>query len=602
MNTPQTRQRTELIRQPIPKGIDVEKAHAKLVKLIAQQHGGGWEIESIDPVAGLAIIVRTKQVVEVTASEAGDDVLEVKLPSGTKPTDGAKHASKLEDANPGYEMTKFEPWLRRALLTRIDPVTSRARQAISAALGCKPWDIQVTPRKPDANGDIGFDLELHDKYLPAKHDDKLEEVAVTVIGKPGWYIETDPVQRTASIIPALPPTFPAGIPYPLDRLREGDIQLTKFGRFLPKPGQDEGDEAVLDWVAGGNVLVAGLPRSGKSVVLNSIIAGSLAEGSELVIVDTFDKCVDYLWCKDWVRPGGWGCDSLQHSVTALRLVLEEGKRRADILKHHGAVNWLELPESERFAPILVVVDELSGLTSMEKVPPGLPKKHPDVVEVLYTNLLGYSVSKGINDIISMYGFVGMRVIPATQITNNNTGVSPALKNKIMHRLLQGSNPSETARAQAFSDPKAVPVVPANVREDAKAARGVGSAELGGHEPGTYKGYYATPDDYRTALKALGLKATPEAIHAPTKRDIERLCPKLDDGDGDGEGSELEGQPGFDAGPRIDPNTGEQMTGFAKANEARRQLDATAGTTRRKKKADPYDMPAASEVVVRKIGE
>ena len=39
------------------------------------------------------------------------------------------------------------------------------------------------------------------------------------------------------------------------------------------------------------------------------IAGSLAAGAELAILDLPSKSVDFLWCKPFVRPGGWGCDS-----------------------------------------------------------------------------------------------------------------------------------------------------------------------------------------------------------------------------------------------------------------------------------------------------
>ncbi|MGH3253076.1 MAG: hypothetical protein ACRDOI_43635 [Trebonia sp.] len=153
---PAPRQQVQRIRQPIPDGIDVAKAHAKLVKLITEKHGEGWEIESIDPAKGEAVAVRTRMLTEITAGGSGDDVLEVTLPGNTRPSDGAKHAARLADAHPGYETTRFEPWLRRALLTRVDPLTSRARQAFSAALGWDQWEIQVSPpARPTTAGTRG---------------------------------------------------------------------------------------------------------------------------------------------------------------------------------------------------------------------------------------------------------------------------------------------------------------------------------------------------------------------------------------------------------------------------------------------------------------
>lgn len=57
------------------------------------------------------------------------------------------------------------------------------------------------------------------------------------------------------------------------------------------------------------------------------------------MVDLRSKSVDFLWCKAFVRPGGWGRDSPEAAVTALDLVLAEGRatgpaarcRRCDLL-------------------------------------------------------------------------------------------------------------------------------------------------------------------------------------------------------------------------------------------------------------------------------
>ena len=61
-----------------------------------------------------------------------------------------------------------------------------------------------------------------------------------------------------------------------------------------------------------------MPGSGKTNLLNAAIAGSLAAGAELAILDLPSKSVDFLWCKRFVRPGGWGCDSPEAAVTVLQ--------------------------------------------------------------------------------------------------------------------------------------------------------------------------------------------------------------------------------------------------------------------------------------------
>jgi hypothetical protein len=598
VTAPAPRRQVERIRQPIPVGIDVAKAHAKLVKLIAEKHGDGWEIESIDPVKGEAVAVRTRMLTEITAGP-GDDVLEVTLPGTTKPSDGAKHAARLADAHPGYEMTRFEPWLRRALLTRVDPLTSRARQALSAALGCDPWEIQVTPRPADERGDTGFDLELPGTYLPTRHDDKLEQVATTVVGRPGWYVVTDPVKRTASIIPSDPPTFPELLPYPLESLKDADRHRTPFGRKLPAPGAELGEVAIINWAAAAFGFMAGTPGAGKSVSINDIIAGQLAAGASLAILDTRAKSVDFQWCKQFCRPGGWGCDSLEAAVTVLSMLYDEGNRRAEQMARLGYQNWLDMPPGEQFQPVLIVIDELTGLLATEKIPAGIPKTHPLAVEAMQHNLLAATLDKLIGRITAEMRFVGLRALLSTQVTNQGTGMGPALKTKLGHKFLQGTNPSETARKQAFNDPSSVPLIPDNVKADEKVSKGTGAGESEGSAPFTYKSFFATTKQFQQELRKLAVPELPDDP-APTRSQIARHSPSLDDASMDAAGGGGRGADpaGYRAEPRISPETGEALTGFAKANENRRLLAAQDGTARRKK--DPLDMPAASEVTVTRI--
>ncbi len=204
--------------------------------------------------------------------------------------------------------------------------------------------------------------------------------------------------------------------------------------------------------------------------------------------------------------------------------LAEGRRRARQLAAAGSVSWTELQTHERFPPILIVVDEASGLLLPDRIPAGIPKDHPLAVEAAQANLLKAALARCINKIIAELRFVGVRMILASQVTNNSTGIGPSLKSKIGHKILQGANPSGTARTQAFSDESAVPLVPANVRADPNAARGTGAAELEGAAPVVYKAYYATTGDYATALHRLGVATTDNP--APTAEQIARHTPIL----------------------------------------------------------------------------
>lgn len=562
----------ERISVRLPAGFDPRKHGAALAKKIGETYGEGFEIDSIDPTSNTAQASRQVAITEVSTGSRTGSTKEVNLARGTKPADGDKMAAKLEGANPGFAMTTFSPFTGKAILTKLDEPTARCRSAVSAAMAVKPWMIQVKPR-PDG----GFDLELPASYSPSKHDKRLDEVATSAVGSDGWYVQVDVQKLTASIIPSDPPTFPSLIPYPIHQLGQGHLDFLPFGESLPLPGQTNGDEVGIDWVAQAFMLLGGTPGSGKSVTLNACIAGALSEGAELAIVDIPAKSVDFLWCKKYVRAGGWGCDSAEAAVTVLAMVYQEGQQRAKRLAAAGVVNWLDLPSGERFPPLFVVIDEVSGLLVTDKIPTGIPKDHPLVVEVAQRNLLKVALASSINKIVAELRFVGVRVILSTQVSNNNTGISPSLKALIGHKVLQGSNPSKSARMQAFNDETAVPQVPANVRANAKVAKGVGVAEMEGSEPVVYKAWFAPIDSYAAALEKLNIATTDTP--APTAAQIAEHTPSLDP-DG-GPVTTTHGTPSREmhndgtGAQWMTGQDGEVLTGYEKANAARHSATVTA---------------------------
>lgn len=509
---------TERVRVTLPKGFDPARHMKALEKLIADSHGDGFEIDSLE--AGMAVATRQVSITEVHHAEKSM-TKEVRLPRTVKPADGEKMAVKLADQHgDGWEMTKFEPFLGRATLTQLSPEVARCRGAAALALGVKPWEVQVAPRK-----DGGFDLELPRTYMPSKHDAKLEEVATSVVGQDGWYVKVNAQKLTASIIPSAPPTFPEGIAFPLSRLGKGDLDRTPFGMVLPDPGADTGDEISIDWTASAWALVAGTPGSGKTVTLNAIIADALSNGAALAVVDDVSKAIDFEWARPFCRQGGWGCDSLEASVGTLGLIREEGARRSKTLKEMGISNWLDMPKGKRFQPILVIVDEVSALVVPDPVPKGIPKDHPLFLEIAERNLARAMIQSYMRKIIAELRFVGVRMVISTQATNANTGVDPGLRTLIGHKILQGVNPSKAARGQIFADETAVLNVPENVKSGGKRAKGVGVAALEADAPAVYKSYFATTDDYQKALRRIGV---PERSNVePSSMDINKFLPTLD---------------------------------------------------------------------------
>ena len=562
----------EKISVPIPaqvKDFSIARHGDAVCKAVAAKRGSGWQIASVDKAARMIHLTRGRDVIEVSGRT-------VSVPAGTKPTDGDKIAQQLADQYPGYYMTSFEPYLGRAEICQLSDDVARARGAVATALGVKPWEVSVAERPKG-----GYLIKLPRIYMPSKHDEKLYEVATLVVGRPGWYVETDPNALTAQIIPADLPTFAGSVEYPSG---EATIDSTPLGQSLASPGQKTGANVSVEWNASAFMLLAGTPGSGKSNTLNHMITSALTCGMELVIVDTPMKAVDFDWCKDLCRPGGWGCDSGKAAATALALMYEEGTKRAEILRKKGVKNWLDLPPTERFKPILAVVDEMSGLVVPEPLPKGLPASSPLRKEVVEINTEKATISSYVRKIMAEGRFVGLRMIISTQATNANTGVPPSLRTLMGNVALQGVKPSKSARAQIFTNEPAMPQVPANVAEDGLAGRGVGVAQLEGQPPVVYKSIFAQTDQLRKLIDASN---PPRCSNpSPTKAQIAQVF-EVDEEGGSSKNDGYQGERapsgkpavqiakemGDDLGYKI--ATGAFGTGYEKAN-AMRHLAANGG--------------------------
>ena len=227
----------------------------------------------------------------------------------------------------------------------------------------------------------------------------------------------------------------------------------------------------------------------------------------------------------------------------LRMVYEEGQRRAKLLAEHDVQKLQELPEAVQPNPILVVLDEVTGMFALEDVPKGIPKDHPLVQEALQKNLVIQMIKSTVAKIPAELRFVGIRIIVATQMAQANTGISVPLKTNLANRMLLGVNPNDAARGHAFLDPRSAPPVPEHIKADDKAGRGVGVAELEGQRPVVFKSYFATTKDYQAYLDKLGVATTSQPEPTPTQ--IAKHTPSLDDDGGDDRpSSRLESEGGW----------------------------------------------------------
>lgn len=533
-----------------------------------------WRLDYVDVTH--AVFVKESAVANVRETVAG---IEISLPHHLRtPSAGNKIAEAYGAQFPGYVLTRFQPHVGLAVFSKLSSDVVTARAAIAEVFGVAHWDVEVRKRKGG-----GYTItRMPSKYTPSLHDKKLTEAVTTKVpgSKPGWFVRVNPQALTAEIIPGELPTFPPMIPYPfLDAITTDDSVRWKLpvGKTLGH-NDDPGGPLVLDFAGTPGAMVVGVAGGGKSVVLNSLITGALERGFELVICDVPHKAVDFLWCKDFVRDGGWGCDSPEGTLAALKMVYEEKHSRSALLEQYGVQKIQDLPTSVQPAPILVVLDEVTGMFALEEVPKGVPKDHPIVQEPLQYNLVVQVIKSIVGKIPAELRFVGIRLVLSTQMAQANTGISVPLKTNLANRLLLGVNANDSARGHAFLDARSVPPVPAHIRADPVAGRGVGASELDGVAPSVFKGYFASTNDLGAHLVRLGVPRTSRP--SPTAAEIRKYVPRLDDGDFEDDGpvpSALDGG-GFGAVDGRDvPDV--VLRGAARAAHESRLLEqqANAGT-------------------------
>lgn len=543
---------------PLPKGFDPERHMTALNTKITEKLGSDWEVENIDREKNVATVVQHSAVTEV--STLAGERLQLTLPRGTTESDGKKLAATYSESYPGYFLTTFEPFNQRAILTKLDPDTQRTRELLANALGTNEWDVHVTP-----TADGGYAVKMPRTYIPSRHYDKIDDVVKTAIGDEGWYVTIDPRSRTGNIIPADPPTFPPGIPYPFTSTTITPTMNLTVGVTLPEPGQKELPPLTIDF-SDAMAQVGGLAGSGKSVFLNDLIAAALEAGWELAIIDLPAKAVDFEWCKPFVRPNGWGCESAKGAVATLGTLYDEGQRRAGILREYHAKKLAELPENVRPAPILVIVDEATGLFAKETVPKTLPKTHPMRVEAEEQNIAVDITKMYINKIAAELRFVGLRLVLSSQVASRDTGIETKLRTNLHHKFLLGSNPTESNRKLIFPNADSVPLVPANVANDAKASRGVGTMQPEGAVARVFKPFYADTETLATHLTSIGVPT--HAGQEPSTALIDQYMPSLDDDGDGGESASVKKRKALHEAAMTDPETGERLSGFEYANKQR----------------------------------
>lgn len=541
----------------VPGSFDpTRKSHVEQVILAAQKkHGPGWGFSIYDPDRAVAHLER-RGVVSTTAAITNGNTKVLSLGEGYGPADGEKAAARFESlpGNEGFVMTSYDPYGGKAELSKLSAGEKRCRSALAFALGVKAWEVEVRSVRGG-----GYEVGLPPGYSPAKHDVKLEEVATSVVGRPGWYLDIDVRKLQMKIVPAELPTFPAMISYDAaiaKRFAKDDNKLL-FGKSLPPTGDQDGEWLAIDVAQTPHFTINGTTGAGKTSAINSIIRSAVIAGFELAIIDVPHKAVDYTWAKPFVRDYAWGCESLEDAVVALKVLYAEGERRAKVLKKYDVEKVSKLPKDvqAQMPPILIVVDELSGLLQLTDKLLGLPKDHPDRVAAQNENALHSMLLGELLKLASQMRFVSLHLCLSTQVANSTTGIPPKLRTLLGGKLLLGVNQNKNNRTQTFNDPDSVPEVPDHIKNDGIAGRGVGTLELEGQRSEIFKAVFEDVTGHKNAISSLISRGVghPEPTDAQRQKYVSFL---YEDENGEPMATLPDTQPRFSGGPLPnDPDAG-----------------------------------------------
>jgi hypothetical protein len=498
--------------------LELQDHQIKLISKLEQVYkkDDGWIIKNIDANKRIVYLENSMLTGENEPSKKTSEII-INLPVETKPSDDNKTREFLEKKYKGTKtpyMLEFDAYKKCAVLGNLTPQEFRVRRAIATALGVKEWDIKhlKTTNK-------GY-LFIYDKYVPSKHEKKLSEVINYSIGKLGWYFDVNYETYEINIIKAELPKFDASY-NPINTPNKENPFKVIVGIALGEKGQ-KNTLLECDFSDIQGLMISGLSGAGKTVFVNNLIFGWLNNGGNLALADMPNKAVDFEWCKNYVKPYHFGCNSRRGNLAVVKMVYDEGLKRGELLKQYGVKKWQELPDNvkKENPPVLLIIDELSGLFNTElQKPVGIPSAHPLMIEYNQDAFIVAQLKSFVTKIASQLRASGIRIVLANQQSQANSGISMPLKTNLANRVLLGGNSNQQARGHAFFNPDDVPEVPMYLRGEK-----VGVAEF--ESPlfrGVFKGFYAPDSEFIKHLSGVKTTNTPE----PTVEQISKYAPLLE---------------------------------------------------------------------------
>ncbi len=244
------------------------------------------------------------------------------IPEGVRDA-GAVDARLREDRQC---LLSWDPAAHRMLVGNLAPFELALRERLAGVTKRAPWEIRLSTRwtlDPDTGEGVLHEVIIQHAPVLAEDSAKARErwTAIaqgTVGGHSGWRAEVDGVSQTVTL------TAGAALDLPeradpmwalMDSLPRETMAFATDGFGRP---------VTIDLATNGGSLIAGKQGSGKSVLLQVLLYGALTSDLDICVVDPVKGGSDFAVFENYVRPGGWGCESYDEALAVVEGVYAEG--------------------------------------------------------------------------------------------------------------------------------------------------------------------------------------------------------------------------------------------------------------------------------------
>lgn len=428
-----------------------------------------------------------------------------------------------EAAERGYDVIAWDPIGRTSIQAKLPPATRQLRGTIAMRLtNCQPWDLEIHPRW-SADGHLQEVFVARSPSLQKEKSARMAEWAKVVSSLPdsgpGWRVRDLGTTGQVCLVYGETKTLPSRVGYDWEI-----IDGCGWGTVCLGIGPD--GPIFADLATNPHTLVTGKTGSGKSIEIESIVTGLIVPGVngdagwDLAICEPQKRGLDFRWARGLVREDRWGCANYDDAVAVVEGALAEGLRRLDIMDDLDIAKWTDLPadlrEREGIRPLLLVVDELSGVAKMRPVPKMAKPGSPAYDVPFGINEKKERIFMALSTILAECRFVGVHCLLGNQSFNvSDLGHGAGgMRHNLGNRLIFGrasrtvigmalTDASEAAEAYEAAHGGEIADTDAQAASQ-KATAGRGIAELDGQGYIPMQGMYALHPEILAKLSERGI--------------------------------------------------------------------------------------------------